>query len=122
MYVFSTLTDSVTYGNGVTIRGGANVADARTLVTPLGHYTRVTDEELEGLRNDPTFQLHEENHFITVRKSKDDEEVTASDHKTRDAAAPLVPEDLTAEGAKLAERDAPEAPPAPEAPRSPRRA
>ncbi len=121
-YVFSTLTDSVTYGNGVTIRGGANVADPRTLVTPRGHYTKVTGDQLTELDADPIFKLHKANGFITVSGSKPDEEAAASDHVTRDDAAPLTPEDLAAENAKLAGSGDADAPPAPQAPRNPRRA
>lgn len=130
MYVFSTLTAPNTYAyghagfpDGISIRGGANVADVRTLVTSAGAYTKVTDEQMDALNDDPTFKLHKENGFITVRKSnRDDEEAVASDHVTRDAAAPLTPEDMAADGAKLAGTDDTPAAPPPPAPRSPRRA
>lgn len=130
MYIASTLTADNTYAyghekfpEGVTIKGGANRADPRTMVTPSGAVlTRVNDEQVSALNEDHTFKLHKANGFIQITKSKPDEEAVASDLESRDSSAPLTPEDLAADGAKLHETSAPEAPQAPEPPRNSRRA
>jgi hypothetical protein len=66
-YIYSSLSadhDFVSYDNhprvgtpkaGVTIKGKANVQDAKTLETPQGVATRVSDEELELLKSIPSF-------------------------------------------------------------------
>lgn len=107
--LFSTMTGAVTYtdwkltpgglsvaGMQVTIRGGANVADRRTIITPRGVGTSVTDEELAFLKNDPTFQMHEKNGFITIDSAKDirDADLAASNMEGRDDSAPDVEQDF----------------------------
>jgi len=66
-YIYSSLSadhDFVSYDNhprvgtpqaGVTIKGGANVQDRKTLETPRGAATNVTDAELELLKSIPAF-------------------------------------------------------------------
>lgn len=133
MYVISTLTAANTYAvsekfpEGITIKGGANLADARTIVTPLGGVvTKVSDDQVEALNDDPTFKLHKENGFLTLSRSRPDPEaaVGADDLNSRDKSAPLTPQDVAAEGAQLHETSAPTdaAPAAPEPPRNSRRA
>lgn len=110
LYVYSTLTASVRYAGGVVgeggmivpaadggilIAGGANVADKR-LITPTGAViTPIDSDDLERLRTDPTFKLHEANGFLKVSEHKEDgEKVAAQDMKLRDESAPLTPEDF----------------------------
>lgn len=107
--VFSTLTGAVTYvkwelkpGNvyvplhEVTIKGGANVADRRTIITPRGVGTQVSEGDLEFLKTDPTFLMHIKNGFITVDSVSDirDADIAASDMEGRDYSAPDVEQDF----------------------------
>jgi hypothetical protein len=106
LYVYSTLSSDVNYTNyaqgggdlpielpGILIKGGAGVANDR-LVTPRGVATPVTDEQLEQLRANEVFKLHEKNGFVQVSQSKIDPDVAAADMTGRDQSAPIVPQDL----------------------------
>lgn len=105
-YVYSTLTDTVNYqvtanGGGdipvgvqdIVIHGGSNIPD-KFLRTPQGVVTPVTEQELEALRQNHVFRLHEANGFIKVSDKKTDPEKVAADMTTRDQAAPLVESDF----------------------------
>lgn len=105
LYVFSTLASDVAYTNHVPggadlpielppvlIKGGAGVANDR-LITPRGVATPVTEEQVEYLRANPVFQLHEENGFITVSDTNLDPDKVAADMTGRDNSAPIVPQD-----------------------------
>jgi hypothetical protein len=106
-YIYSTLTDAMNYttyrpggadiplveGN-VTIQGGANIPD-KFLRTPQGVVTPVTEAELELLKANQVFQLHEKNGFIKISEKKVDPEVAAADMEGRDKSAPLVDADFT---------------------------
>jgi len=107
-YIYSTLTGPVDYTNwgaggadlkvpsgNVRIHGGANIPDG-FLRTPQGVVTPVTSDELEHLRANEVFKLHEANGFIVVSDKKVDPEVVAADMESRDPSAPLVEADLTA--------------------------
>jgi hypothetical protein len=113
--LFSTMTGAVTYtdwktspgglsiaGASVTINGGANVAHRKTIITPRGVGTQVTDDELAFLETDPTFKMHKLNGFITIDSVKDirDADLAASDMEGRDDSAPDVEQDYLAEGLK----------------------
>lgn len=110
LYIYSTLTASVRYAagapgeggmivpaddGGILIEGGANVADKR-LITPAGAVvTKIDADQLERLRSDPVFKLHEENGFLKVSAHKEDgEKVAGDDMVSRDASAPLTPGDF----------------------------
>lgn len=113
--LFSTMTGAVTYtdwklspgglsiaGASVTIKGGANVADRKTIITPRGIGTSVTDAELAFLETDPTFKMHKKNGFITIDSVADirDADLAAADMEGRDDSAPDVEQDYLAEGQK----------------------
>ena len=51
----------------IEVKGGANVTD-KTLYTPTGVVTKVTDEEMELLKNHPVFQMHQKAGFVKVSK------------------------------------------------------
>lgn len=110
-YVFSTLTASQTYtrtASGpndlprtvaeVYIAGGANVPD-KYLRTPAGVMTPVTDEELAVLQENPVFQLHEKNGFVTIKSKPYEPEKVAAEMTHRDDAAPLTEQDFAEEEA-----------------------
>lgn len=105
LIVFSTLASSVAYTNHVqggadlpialepvTIHGGAGVANDR-IVTPRGVATRVTEEQVEYLRANPIFRLHEENGFVMVSDHDVAPDIAAADMTGRDNSAPVVPQD-----------------------------
>lgn len=112
-YVYSTLTADQVYnswtGDGsekgaalptiehsVLIKGGSNVVDRKTLVTPTGAIvTKITQKDLDALNENAVFKLHQANGFIVVKEHAEDGEAAASDMDTRDQSAPLVPEDFT---------------------------
>ena len=105
LFVFSTLASDVAYTNHVSggadlpvalpsvlIKGGAGVANDR-IVTPRGVATEVTEEQVEYLRANEVFKLHERNGFVMVSESYADPDTVAADMTGRDHSAPLVPQD-----------------------------
>lgn len=110
-YIFSTLASSVEYpayaqgggdlqtqGQSIVIQGGANIPD-KYMRTPEGAVvTPVSAAELEALEENPVFQLHKKNGYITVHDKNIDGEKAAADMEGRDTSAPLVDQDFVAEG------------------------
>lgn len=105
LYVYSTLSSDVDYTNHqpgggdmpielppVRIKGGAGVANDR-LVTPRGVVTSVTEAEVEYLRANEVFKMHEKNGFVVISDYKDDPDNVAADMTGRDVSAPVVPQD-----------------------------
>lgn len=108
LIVFSTLASDVAYTNHkqgggdlpiplepVTIKGGAGVANDR-VVTPRGVATYVTPEQVEYLRENEIFKLHEANGFVMISENDVDPDIAAADMTGRDVSAPLVPQDNAA--------------------------
>lgn len=110
-YITSTMTADVNYhgyvsmagaayiAKSVIIKGGSNAANA-LFQTSTGVETEVTDEELELLKSDPTFSLHQKNGFIIIDTKSRNPEVTITlgdGMEFKDASAPLTPEDLPKE-------------------------
>jgi len=109
LYIYSTLSADVIYQNTVPggadiprvdsevmIKGGAGVANDR-LVTPRGVVTKITEQQLEQLRENAVFKVHEANGFIQVSEHSVDADAAASDMTGRDQSAPIVPQDLPAD-------------------------
>ena len=112
LYVFSTLASDVAYTNHaqgggdlpidlppVVIKGGAGIANER-IVTPRGVATEVTEEQVEYLRQNEIFKLHEKNGFVMVSESYADPDTVAADMTGRDNSAPIVPQDNIAPDAE----------------------
>jgi hypothetical protein len=112
LYVFSTLASAVAYTNHaqgggdlpidlppVVIKGGAGIANER-IVTPRGVATEVTEEQVEYLRANQVFQLHEKNGFVMVSGTYGDPDTVAADMTGRDISAPVVPQDNIAPDAQ----------------------
>lgn len=101
MYVYSTISADVDYAVDdekiIRIAGKANVAN-RNIITPRGVVTQVTDEQVAALKKNHVFQLHLENGFLTIEKSKADPEKVASDMTGRDKSAPDTTEDMLLKG------------------------
>lgn len=107
-YIYSTLASDNAYTNyenggadlpvalpAVLIHGGAGVANDR-FVTPRGVVTEVTGEQLDYLRRNPVFLMHEKNGYILVDSNRADPDQVAADMTGRDVSAPLVPQDAAA--------------------------
>lgn len=113
LFVLSTLSTATTYAgfvsNGehnlpsletsVTIEGKAGIADRRTLVTPQGAVTAVTEDEAKFLSAHPLYQLHAANGFVTIVDSRpgDIDSAIAGELKGRAPDAPLVDADYNAD-------------------------
>lgn len=86
----------------ILIKGGANVADSRTLVTAKGVITEVSDEDLKLLLANVAFKEHLENGFLTIQESgnkyKAQEKAEVLDKK--DKSAQLTEEDYKKSGKK----------------------
>lgn len=104
-YIFSTLASDVAYTNHaqgggdmpidlppVVVKGGAGVMNDR-IITPRGVATEVTEEQVEYLRANPVFKLHEKNGFVMVSDTYADPDTVAADMTGRDVSAPVVPQD-----------------------------
>lgn len=105
-FIYSTLTLSSEYvdwhlspgklprpGKRVRIQGGANVPD-KTLITPRGVVTKVTDEDYEFLRENRVFKLQVANGNIRVEDREHKVEKVVRDMTPKDGSSPLVPEDF----------------------------
>jgi hypothetical protein len=121
-YIASTLTTDVLYteyhtagkdggsntpARSVLIKGGANVT-RKNLETPDGVITTVSDDDLELLKGNEIFQLHEKNGFIKVLKSSTTGSKAAKDMTKKDESAPLVDSDYK-KGGKGGSAKAPKA-------------
>ena len=109
-WVYSTLSNDSIYTNyhndtpnklpvpigeqSVLIKGGSGLPDQKTLVTPYGIGTQITEDQLKLLKNNSLFMFHVDKGFITVANRKFDPEKAAADMETRDLSAPLVPADF----------------------------
>lgn len=109
LYVYSTLASDVAYTNHVPgggdlpiplppvlIKGGAGVANDR-FVTPRGVATEVTEAQVEYLRANQVFKLHEWNGFVVIEAQKVDPDQMAAVMTGRDNSAPMVAQDLPAD-------------------------
>jgi hypothetical protein len=108
-YVYSTATGAISYIEyepdndksagfakvlkKVTIAGGHGVA-TKNLVTPKGVATRVSEEDLEFLLKNKSFQKHVKAGFMTHDKNKVDPEKKVANMSKADGCAPLTPNDF----------------------------
>lgn len=110
--IYSTLTEPQQYTKyesagdthrviaSVRINGGHGKADHKTLLTPLGVATEVTDEQYEMLKENKAFQRHVERGFITVTGKKEDAEKVAADMTSSDGSAQLTEADFVDDESK----------------------
>lgn len=115
--IFSTLTCDNEYGvygektgdmegraliKSVLIKGGSNLIDGRTLLTPIGVHTLISDDDYEAIKDNSVFRMHVANGFIIVKEkgsATDNAEKVAADMATKDEAAPLTEADYAADEA-----------------------
>lgn len=108
--IYSTLASDMNYTNHakggadmpvelepVFIKGGAGVANDR-LITPMGVATMVTAEQLDQLRANTVFQMHEKNGYVIVSEERGDPEKMAAEMNSNDPSRPLNDQDLTKNG------------------------
>lgn len=114
IYIFSTLAADVSYTGyaenkndaparvavSVVVKGGAGVANRRTLETPRGVVTEVTQEQAEFLSAHPVFKKHLQNGFVQVSELNATGDEAAADLNGRDPSAPLVEQDFTEQEAQ----------------------
>lgn len=107
-YVYSTATCSTFYcayqktnekdlgriSKKVEIKGGHGVATQKTCITPRGVVTVVSDEDLDFLMQNKSFQRHIKAGFITVDKKEVAPEKKAKDMEDKDGSAPITPKDF----------------------------
>lgn len=79
----------------VLIKGGANAVDKKTLVTPEGVSTEVTDEELALLKAHPLFKEHLSRGFVKIVETKyrEEAEKAVKDLEKKDGSAPKTLKD-----------------------------
>lgn len=115
-YITSTMSSAIAYcfyktlpggmravEREVLVKGGANVADKRTILTPKGVSTEVTEEELELLKKHPLFKEHLQKGFVTVvdTKYREEAEKAARSLEKKDASAPKTPDDYKQKTTKV---------------------
>lgn len=81
----------------VAVKGGSDVADKKTLVTPVGVVTEVTKKQVELLKANPVFKKHLDNGVVEIMDKLPNVEKAAAD-LDKDASAPATPADYAAEG------------------------
>lgn len=89
----------------VTIKGGAGVANKKTLMTPQGVVTKITDEQYELLKENKEFQNHLERGFLNVFAINPDVE-KKSEKMSKDKSSQLTSKDFEEQGLKAPETGA----------------
>lgn len=107
-YILSTLSNSQSYtayktgqsgqpmvDKQILIQGNANIPN-KYLWTPSGAATQVTDAELEQLRANEVFKMHEKNGFIKVQNNNphDIEKAVSEGMAKKDKSAPKGEDDF----------------------------
>lgn len=105
-YVYSTLACDQLYTNWrvsditgqdpahighVLVRGGAGIANSRTLVTPQGVVTEVSDDQLALLEQNDDFKRHKVNGYIRVEARAKDLDKVTGDMSAGDKSRPYTP-------------------------------
>lgn len=91
VYIYSTLSSSVSYevegGRNILLAGGANIPN-KHFFTPQGVVTKVTAEDLAGLKKNRVFELHHKNGFLRWEDKKQEIEQVVSGMQGSDSSAP----------------------------------
>lgn len=83
----------------ITIKGGADVINKRTLETPSGAVTELSAEDFDRLKLHPLFKQHLEDGFVAVLGTEKEANKADKDLK-KDASKQLTPEDYQVKGKK----------------------
>lgn len=111
-YVTSRMAAGVTYAfytqgankinvvtDEITIKGGADVINKRSLETPSGVVTEITDEQCDKLMSHPLFRQHLESGALAVLGTE--KEASKADKNLKeDTSRQLKPEDYDKKGKK----------------------
>ena len=84
--IFAGGTDRPQKIKDIIIKGRANVVDPRTLVTPTGAVTEISDADLELLKKSAAFQRHVARGFMRVMQES---ELNTADMQKKDNSAQL---------------------------------
>lgn len=76
----------------ITVNGGADVINKKTLDTPQGVVTELTDEQIEKLKSHPLFQMHIANGAIAIH-SVEKEAKKIEKELEKDKSSQITPED-----------------------------
>lgn len=111
-YITSKLATSVDYTfytkneNGIniitdtiTVKGGADVINKRSLETPQGIITELDDKQLEKLKSHPVFKTHLENGYIAILSTEKEAKKVETELK-EDASKQLTPNDYKKQNKK----------------------
>lgn len=80
----------------VHIKGGHSIADKKTLVTPIGVVTEVSESDLAALMQVKAFKNHIDAGFIRIEKTAQaPEKVATSDMAQADASSQLSEQDFS---------------------------
>jgi len=77
----------------ITIQGGHGVSN-KHFITPRGVMTKVSDDDMNILLENKSFQRHVKAGFITYDKKNVAPEKKAASMKEKDGSAPLTPQDF----------------------------
>lgn len=76
----------------ITVNGGADVINKRSLETPAGVVTELTDEQIDKLKTHPVFKMHLENGAVAILGTEKEAKKADEDLK-KDKSSQLTPED-----------------------------
>lgn len=90
------------YEKMITIRGGSNITDPRTLITPEGVVTEVSDEDLALLEKNVSFNDFVKGGFLKVKKHTvaNVQKEVKKDMNPKDGSAQPTEKDWTDRGRK----------------------
>ena len=74
------------------INGGSDVINKRTLITPRGVVTEVTEKDIEDLKKDPLFIFHLNNGFLEISGTEKEANKAEKDLE-KDKSAQITPDD-----------------------------
>lgn len=86
----------------ILINGKANIANKKTLITPKGIITKVTEEELGQLQRVSAFCSHVKDGFISIEHDKKEVEEVVKNMKGKDKSAQPTAADYEKKGHKVA--------------------
>lgn len=80
----------------IEVKGGTGVMN-KNLITPEGVVTSLSDEDIELLKVNPLFKLHQENGYVRIHKT---EKAKLTDMQEKDNSAQKTASDYTKKGKK----------------------
>lgn len=105
VYITSRLASGVNYAfyekqpNGInkvvkeiSIKGGSDVIDKKTLITPMGVITEIEKADLDELMQHPVFKTHLENGYISINENEKAAK-TAGEKLEKDKSSQITDDD-----------------------------